>query len=88
MDLRGTSNEAFWCGSSYLLTNAVFQPFIAALSDIFGRRELLVPGILLFILGSALCGSADHFTQLLDGRVVQGIGGGELRKAYTLQALC
>ncbi|KAE9963481.1 hypothetical protein BLS_009251 [Venturia inaequalis] len=38
LSLHGTSTEAFWAGTSYLLTSAVFQPFIGALSDAFGRR--------------------------------------------------
>lgn len=52
------------------------QPFIAALSDIFGRRELLVPCILAFTAGSIICALADNFTVLLIGRVIQGVGGG------------
>ena len=75
-DLGGTSVDAFWAGTSYLLTRAVFQPVIAALSDIFGRRELLLPSIALFTLGSIACGVAQNFTIMLAGRCVQGIGGG------------
>ena len=52
------------------------QPFIAALSDIFGRRELLLPSVLLFTIGSILCAVAHNFALLLAGRCVQGIGGG------------
>lgn len=54
----------------------VFQPFIAALSDIFGRRELLLPSLLLFTIGSIVCSVAHTFAVLLVGRCVQGIGGG------------
>ena len=76
VDLHGTANEALWTGTSYLLTSAVFQPFIAALSDIFGRRELLFPSLLLFTAGTAICCAAQNFTIMLAGRCVQGIGGG------------
>lgn len=76
LDLDGTANEALWTGTSYLLTSAVFQPFIAALSDIFGRRELLFPSLLLFTAGTAICCAAQNFTIMLAGRCVQGIGGG------------
>jgi MFS family permease len=58
------------------LACAVFQPFIAALSDIFGRRELLLPSLLFFTVGSIVCAVAHKFSILLAGRCVQGIGGG------------
>ncbi|KAI9820041.1 MAG: hypothetical protein M1827_006612 [Pycnora praestabilis] len=75
-DLGGSASEAFWAGTSYLLTNAVFQPFMVSLSDIFGRRELLTSSIILFTVGSIVCCAAQNFTQLLVGRSVQGVGGG------------
>ncbi|KAJ9658089.1 hypothetical protein H2198_003927 [Neophaeococcomyces mojaviensis] len=75
VDLNGTAAMAFWTGTSYLLTHAVLQPFIASLSDIFGRRELLIPSITFFAVGSIICGAAGNFTTMLAGRVVQGVGG-------------
>lgn len=75
VDLDGTAAEAFWTGTSYLLTHAVLQPFIATMSDIFGRRELLVPSILFFTAGSVACALAHNFAVLLLGRVIQGVGG-------------
>jgi EmrB/QacA subfamily drug resistance transporter len=74
--LHGSTTDAFWAGSSYLLACAVFQPFIAALSDIFGRQQLLLASLLFFTAGSILCSVAHNFTVLLAGRVLQGIGGG------------
>lgn len=52
------------------------QPFIAALSDIFGRRLFLFLSVLLFTVGTLICCLANDFTQLLAGRSVQGVGGG------------
>ncbi|KAH7628156.1 major facilitator superfamily domain-containing protein [Sordaria sp. MPI-SDFR-AT-0083] len=76
-DFGGTSTDAFWAGTSYLLTCAVCQPFIAALSDIFGRKEMLFASVLLFTLGTALCAPiAKGFAVFFAGRSVQGIGGG------------
>lgn len=75
IDLRGTAVETFWTGTSYLLAHSVLQPFIASLSDIFGRLELLVPSILFFTVGSVICAVAHNFTTMLAGRVVQGVGG-------------
>ncbi|KAK3377091.1 major facilitator superfamily domain-containing protein, partial [Lasiosphaeria ovina] len=77
IDLGGTSTDAFWAGTSYLLTCAVCQPFIAALSDIFGRKEMLFVSVLFFTLGTLLCAPiAKDFTVFFAGRSVQGIGGG------------
>lgn len=75
IDLNGTAAEAFWTGTSYLLTHAVLQPFIATTSDIFGRRALILPSILCFAIGSVVCGCANSFSTMLAGRVIQGIGG-------------
>ncbi|KAH8906628.1 major facilitator superfamily transporter [Coniochaeta sp. PMI_546] len=77
VELGGTTSEAFWAGTSYLLTCAVFQPFIAAVSDLFGRKEMLLLSIAFFFLGTLLCAPlARNFTVLLAGRSLQGIGGG------------
>ncbi|KAE9362755.1 MFS general substrate transporter [Stipitochalara longipes BDJ] len=74
--LHGTSSDAFWAGTSYLLTSAVFQPFIAALSDVFGRQQLLLLSLIFFSAGALICAFANGFTILLVGRSIQGIGGG------------
>ncbi|KAK0725144.1 major facilitator superfamily domain-containing protein [Lasiosphaeris hirsuta] len=77
VDLGGSATDAFWAGTSYLLACAVCQPFIAALSDIFGRKEMLVVSVLFFSMGTALCAPiARDFTVFFVGRAVQGIGGG------------
>jgi MFS family permease len=74
LDLSTTT--AFWAGSAYLLPYAVVQPFLAALSDIFGRRCCMLFSLLAFLVGSIPCAMAHGATALLAGRVVQGIGGG------------
>ncbi|KAK1658017.1 major facilitator superfamily transporter [Colletotrichum godetiae] len=77
LDLGGSATHSFWAGTSYLLTCAVFQPFIGALSDIFGRKEMLLVSLFFFTLGTLLCAPLAHdFTVLLAGRSIQGIGGG------------
>lgn len=75
-DLNGTAIEAFWVGTSFLLTSAVFQPPIAALSHIFGRMPTLVFCIVAFIIGIIVSAVAQDFTAMLAGRTIQGIGGG------------
>jgi EmrB/QacA subfamily drug resistance transporter len=76
-DLKGSATDAFWAGTSYLLTSAVSQPIIASTSDIFGRRGMLLFSLFFFTLGTLLCAPiAKNFTVLLLGRSIQGIGGG------------
>ena len=65
-------------GTSYLLTQSVFQPFIVALSDVFGRRAFYLISLGFFTIGTLLCCLSQNFTQLLAGRSIQGIGGGGL----------
>ncbi|KAK5996431.1 MFS transporter L2 [Cladobotryum mycophilum] len=74
-ELNGSTTDAFWAGSSYLLTNALFQPIIVAFSDDFGRRPLLFLSVGLFTLGTIICCVAQDFPTLLAGRAIQGIGG-------------
>ncbi|TVY88119.1 Efflux pump, partial [Lachnellula willkommii] len=74
--LRGTAIEAFWSGTSFLVTSAVFQPVIAGLSHVFGRKELVLGSALFFAVGSIVAAVATNFTMMLVGRSIQGIGGG------------
>ncbi|KAG5291956.1 MFS multidrug transporter [Histoplasma ohiense] len=75
-DLNGTAVEAVWAGTSFLLTYAIFQPFIAAVSDIFGRREVMLASVSLFTAGSLIACLAQNFSMLLTGRSIQGVGAG------------
>lgn len=74
--LHGTAIEAFWSGTSFLVTSAVFQPVIAGLSHGFGRKSLVMISSLFFGVGSILAAVAKSFTLVLVGRSIQGIGGG------------
>lgn len=75
-DLHGTATLGFWVGTSYLLTCAVPMPFIAALSDIFGRPPCLLLSLAFFTIGSIVCSVGKGFTAILAGRCIQGVGGG------------
>ncbi|CAH0045996.1 unnamed protein product [Clonostachys solani] len=77
-ELNGSAIETFWAGTSYLLSNAVFLPFLGALSEVFGRRALLLASLFMFTVGTIICCTANGFPQLLTGRTVQGVGGGGL----------
>ena len=77
--LHGSTIEAFWAGTSFLLTSTVFQPVIGSLSSIFGRKSMLILSLLLFAAGAivaALAQPGDGMAMLLVGRGVQGVGGG------------
>ncbi|KAL4974122.1 major facilitator superfamily domain-containing protein [Aspergillus desertorum] len=74
--LHGTAMQAFWSGTSFLLCSTVFQPTTATLSDIFGRRPIILISLAFFFIGSLVAGIANDFTQILVGRCLQGVGGG------------
>ncbi|KAJ7661600.1 major facilitator superfamily domain-containing protein [Mycena polygramma] len=77
--LGGGSNYS-WVGSAYLITAAAFSPAYGKLSDIFGRKLVLYPSILIFLIGSALCGAAKSMTWLILARALQGVGGGGIQQ--------
>jgi len=74
--LGATAVESFWIAASYLLANAVVQPIMAALADIFGRRPSFFTALLLFTVGTIVCCTAKSVGAMLAGRITQGIGGG------------
>ncbi|KAF9469176.1 MFS general substrate transporter [Collybia nuda] len=65
-----------WIGSAYLLAAASLAPLYGKLSDLIGRKPILYASIVIFLVGSALCGAAQSMTWLIIARAVQGIGGG------------
>ncbi|KAK6384917.1 hypothetical protein LTS17_002480 [Exophiala oligosperma] len=70
------TTQGLWIGTSYLLTCAVSMPFIASLSEIFGRPRCLFASLLIFTTGTVLCAVAHTMRVLLAGRSIQGVGGG------------
>ncbi|MGW1375242.1 MFS transporter [Streptomyces sp. NPDC002446] len=68
-----------WLFSGYLLAVTVTLPVYGKLSDTFGRKPILVCGIVLFLAGSLACAGAWDMASLIAFRVLQGLGGGALQ---------
>jgi EmrB/QacA subfamily drug resistance transporter len=77
-----------WTATAYMLTSTVMVPIYGKLGDLYGRKIILIVGVSIFLLGSALCGLAGEFgnlpilgsgmVQLVVFRAVQGLGSGAL----------
>jgi EmrB/QacA subfamily drug resistance transporter len=76
-DLGGITQYS-WVFTAYMLTATVTVPLYGKLGDVWGRKNLFLFAIVVFLIGSALCGLADSMTQLVLFRAVQGIGAGGL----------
>jgi MFS family permease len=76
-DLGGLSQYS-WVFTAYMLASTVTVPLYGKLGDVYGRKPLFLVAIVVFLLGSALCGLAQNMTQLVVFRGVQGLGAGGL----------
>lgn len=65
-----------WIGSAYLLGNATFVPTWGKISDIFGRKPVLIAAVVIFWIGSLLCAVSTSMGMLIAARAIQGVGGG------------
>ena len=83
-ELGGLEHLA-WVVTGYLLAQTLVTPIYGQLGDLYGRKIVLQSAIVLFLVGSALCGLSQNMTQLILFRAVQGLGGGGL--VVTTQAV-
>src|SRR3954471_23981853 len=67
-----------WVVTAYLLALTVVTPLYGKLGDLYGRKVVLQVALVIFLIGSALCGQAQSMTELIAFRAVQGLGGGGL----------
>ncbi|KAG9554099.1 putative major facilitator superfamily transporter, partial [Aureobasidium melanogenum] len=74
-----------WIGSAYLLGNASSVPLWGKISDIFGRKPILITANVLFLIGSLIAALANSIGMLITARAIQGVGGGGL---VTLVNIC
>ncbi|PMB64473.1 putative transporter C3H1.06c [Beauveria bassiana] len=65
-----------WAVNGYFVSQTAVQPLYGQISNVFGRRWPMIVAVLLFALGSGLCGGASSTEMLIAARVVQGLGGG------------
>jgi EmrB/QacA subfamily drug resistance transporter len=76
-DLGGLDKLA-WVVTAYLLASTAVTPLWGKISDLYGRRLIFQVTIIIFLIGSVLCGLAQDMPQLIVFRAIQGIGGGGL----------
>ncbi|MDM5189711.1 MDR family MFS transporter [Bacillus sp. DX4.1] len=81
----GGFDKFVWVTSAYMVATMAGMPIFGKLSDMYGRKRFYIGGLLLFLLGSVLCGTASSIEQLSIYRAIQGIGGGALMPiAFTI----
>ncbi len=76
-ELGGLTRLA-WVVTAYLLAQTIVSPLYGKFGDLYGRKPVLQVAIVVFLIGSAMCGLAANMTQLIAFRVLQGLGGGGL----------
>ena len=76
-DLGGLEHLS-WVVTSYLLAQTAVTPLYGKLGDLYGRKNIFLSAIVIFLIGSALCGLSQDMLQLIVFRFIQGIGGGGL----------
>ncbi|WP_276358336.1 MDR family MFS transporter [Cohnella caldifontis] len=74
----GGMDKFVWVTSAYMVAEMAGMPIFGKLSDMYGRKRFFIFGLIVFMAGSALCGTATNITELALYRAVQGIGGGAL----------
>lgn len=83
-DLGGINHLA-WVVTAYLLATTAVTPLYGKLGDLYGRKPVFQVAIVIFLIGSILCGLAGSMVQLIIFRAIQGLGGGGL--IVTAQAI-
>ncbi|MEU1278979.1 MFS transporter [Streptomyces sp. NPDC005805] len=74
----GGMDHLSWVVTAYMLASTAATPLWGKLGDQYGRKKLFQTAIVIFLVGSALCGIAQNMPQLIGFRALQGLGGGGL----------
>ncbi|KAL4879581.1 major facilitator superfamily domain-containing protein [Aspergillus karnatakaensis] len=84
-DFNASESGYSWMASSFSLTNAAFVPLWGKVSDIWGRKPILLLANFAFLIGSLICALAKNLPMVLAGRAIQGAGAGGI---ITLANIC
>jgi EmrB/QacA subfamily drug resistance transporter len=76
-DLGGLEHIS-WVVTAYLLASTIVGPIYGKLGDLYGRKIVLQTAIVIFLIGSVLCGLSQNMAELIAFRAIQGLGGGGL----------
>lgn len=76
-EMHGVENM-MWVITAYMLATTIMMPVYGKVSDLVGRKPMLIIAIVLFVLGSVIGGLSQNMTALISARLVQGLGGGGL----------
>ncbi|KAN0135476.1 MFS general substrate transporter [Lactarius tabidus] len=83
--IRDLEGEQFiWVGSAYALGSTALVPLCGGLTQIIGRRPIMLSALFLFALGSAISGAASSMNMLIAGRTVQGLGAGAITSSVQI----
>lgn len=63
-----------WIGTAFILANTAITPVWGSVSDIWGRKPIMLTAVAVFLVGSLLCALAPHMDALIAGRAIQGLG--------------
>jgi EmrB/QacA subfamily drug resistance transporter len=74
----GGLDKLSWVVTAYLLTSTAATPLWGKISDLLGRRPIFQAAIVVFLIGSVICGFAANIEVMIIGRAIQGLGGGGL----------
>lgn len=69
-ELNATTETAFWCGTGFLMTQAIVPPLYGSFSESFGRKACILVAVAVFLIASILCATAQNIGWLVAARVV------------------
>jgi len=78
-ELGASIQEITWVSTAYMIAMVLVMPLTGFLGAFFGQKRLYIASLILFVVGSALCGMARSLEALIFFRVLQGLGGGALQ---------
>lgn len=82
--LHATTSQYTWVGSAYTLASTSTTPLWAKLSEICGRRAIIMASTVIFLCGSLVCALSTSPLMLIGGRVLQGVGSGGIIVMVTI----